>query len=119
MNSASCRARDFLNCWERLQIEPLMDHVAELATPAEHPCYAGHFPGNPVVPGVLLLELLTEAFGRGAPRAVSSVKFHRALAPADRCIVRWKNRGTSLRFRCEHGTVLVADGSLEYGRPDE
>jgi hypothetical protein len=65
-----------------------------------------------------LLELLTDAFGRGAPRAVSSVKFHRALSPADRCTVRWKNTGTSLSFRCERGTALIAEGSLEYGPND-
>jgi 3-hydroxyacyl-[acyl-carrier-protein] dehydratase len=95
-----------------------MDHVAEISTPAEHLCYAGHFPGRPVVPGVLLLELLTEAFGRGAPRAISSVKFHRALAPADRCTLRWKNMGTSLSFRCERESELVAEGSLEFGPND-
>jgi 3-hydroxyacyl-[acyl-carrier-protein] dehydratase len=95
-----------------------MDHIAEILAPAEHPCYKGHFPGNPVVPGVLLLELLTEAFGRGAPRAVSSVKFHRALAPADRCTLHWKNRGASLSFRCERASELVAEGSLEYGPND-
>ena len=95
-----------------------MDHVAEIYTPENHPCYAGHFPGNPVVPGVLLLELLTGAFGRGAPRVVSSVKFHRALKPAEHCTLRWKNTGTSVSFRCEQGTALVAEGSLEYG-PDD
>ena len=48
---------------------------AALEAPLNHPCYEGHFPGNPVVPGVLLLELVVDVIGRGAPHAVSAVKF--------------------------------------------
>ncbi len=94
-----------------------MDQSAEIQAPIEHACYSGHFPGNPVVPGVLLLELLSCAFGRGAPRVISSVKFHRALAPGQSCTLRWKNLGSSLSFRCEHELALIAEGSLEFG-PD-
>jgi 3-hydroxyacyl-[acyl-carrier-protein] dehydratase len=36
-------------------------HSIALAIPAEHPALAGHFPGAPVAPGVLVLDLVLSA----------------------------------------------------------
>ena len=93
------------------------DLSVEIITPLDHPCYAGHFPGNPVVPGVLLLELVAEALGRGAPRLVDGVKFHRALLPGESFELRFQSVGDQVRFRCERDTLLVAEGTLGYGSP--
>ena len=61
---------------------------------AAEPYFAGHFPGDPVVPGVVLLECLAQA-GRlllnrraGAVRAgylagIDLAKFHQVLRPGD------------------------------------
>jgi 3-hydroxymyristoyl/3-hydroxydecanoyl-(acyl carrier protein) dehydratase len=92
-----------------------MDSKADLIAPLNHPSYAGHFPGNPVVPGVLLLELVVQALGRGAPSAIASVKFHRVLKPGERFEVTWKSVGARSNFRCTRGPELLADGSLEFG----
>jgi 3-hydroxyacyl-[acyl-carrier-protein] dehydratase len=81
----------------------------------DHPCYAGHFPGNPVVPGVLLLELICEALERGAPRAIPTVKFHQVLRPGDACELTWKVVDARVNFHCARGLTLVAEGSLDYG----
>jgi 3-hydroxyacyl-[acyl-carrier-protein] dehydratase len=35
-------------------------YVAELKINAEHPLFVGHFPGQPVVPGVCMIEIVRE-----------------------------------------------------------
>jgi 3-hydroxyacyl-[acyl-carrier-protein] dehydratase len=94
--------------------EPMKDGSMVFNAPLNHPCYAGHFPGNPVVPGVLLLELVVEVLGRGAPRAIISAKFHRVLKPGERCELETKSAGDRLSFRCLRGAVLIAEGSFEF-----
>jgi 3-hydroxyacyl-[acyl-carrier-protein] dehydratase len=59
-----------------------------LNLPADHPAYRGHFPGRPVLPGVVLLDhviLALEAAGHGGCRdwEISQVKFLSAVAPGD------------------------------------
>jgi 3-hydroxymyristoyl/3-hydroxydecanoyl-(acyl carrier protein) dehydratase len=92
-----------------------MDQETRIQTPLEHPCYAGHFPGNPIVPGVVLLDLIVEALGRGAPRLLGSVKFHRAVRPGDAFTLRWQSSGEKLNFRGVDGEQLLVEGTASFG----
>jgi 3-hydroxyacyl-[acyl-carrier-protein] dehydratase len=94
--------------------EPLQQHEIHLAVPLSHPCYDGHFPGRPILPGVVLLELVAAGIGRGSPRAILSVKFTRALSPGQSLMLRWRDQGERVDFRCEVGTERVAEGVLAY-----
>lgn len=63
---------------------------------ADDPMFAGHFPGNPLVPGVILIEALAQTAGIAAASAtpdsqpmfllsaVRSMKFLRAVRPAEK-----------------------------------
>lgn len=59
---------------------------ATLRVPAAHPLLAGHFPGEPIVPGVLLLDAVRQACERAAGRAlvmvgIDDVRFTAPLLP--------------------------------------
>lgn len=65
-----------------------MKHVTDsmaFRIPAEHPSLPGHFPGRPVVPGVVLLDRVLEAIERVHPTLsalrLPQVKFLRPLLP--------------------------------------
>jgi 3-hydroxyacyl-[acyl-carrier-protein] dehydratase len=93
-----------------------MDREMQIQAPLDHPCYAGHFPGHPIVPGVLLLELIVDALERGAPRVVGNVKFHRSVSPGEFFTLRFRFVGPQLSFRCSNGEQLLVEGSLSFGR---
>ncbi|MCK7592363.1 3-hydroxyacyl-ACP dehydratase FabZ family protein [Pseudomarimonas salicorniae] len=89
-----------------------------LCVPPDHPCLAGHFPGNPVVPGVLLLEAVLDAAERIADWPAGGcrlpqVKFVRPLLPGQVAELQIERIDDSrLRFRISREGELLASGEL-------
>ncbi len=91
--------------------------ATNLRVPASHPSLPGHFPGNPIVPGVLVLSLTIDAlkkeFGPFRVAAISKVRFLETLLAEQVFTVEGEKRGTgSLHFRCLRGGDLIANGVL-------
>ncbi len=53
-----------------------------ISVPPDHPSLAGHFPGRPVVPGVVLLDAILSGLGIDAAR-LGSARFSRPVLPGE------------------------------------
>jgi 3-hydroxyacyl-[acyl-carrier-protein] dehydratase len=96
-----------------------MPHTAKV--PADHPCLPGHFPGNPVVPAVVLLEEVQAALSKVLSRPVRiaglpAVKFLRPLAPdiAFEVALDIDRAASTAAFRCSAGGHDLVTGRLSY-----
>lgn len=93
----------------------------DLTIPPDHPAFAGHFPGNPVVPGVVLLDLAQCAVERALGRTVTGLavaKFHRPLRPGETVRLQVTEAGDAARFVLELDGQKVADGRFLLAEPD-
>ncbi len=101
-----------------------------VAVPRDHPAFDGHFPGRPLLPGVVLLAQVFEVL-RADPEAaawlgevprLSAVKFVAPVPPGADLDVCWTPPGDGGRLRFEvrqHAPgddaagVLAATGQLD------
>ena len=99
------------------------DIVTHMNVPADHPSLPGHFPGRPIVPGVVLLDLTFESISDALARPVElvsivSAKFMQAVAPETRIDVRVKLTPDEhpgrlkARFTLTHSQSPVLEGSF-------
>lgn len=88
---------------------------------ADHPSLPGHFPGRPIVPGVILLERVIEAIeaGQGALPGLRlpQVKFLKPLLPGQRASVRLEGAAPHWRFRVLRDDELLASGQIVSAGP--
>jgi 3-hydroxyacyl-[acyl-carrier-protein] dehydratase len=70
----------------------------------DHPTAAGHFPGNPIIPGALLLDSVIQAISGAesmtTPHEIRAVKFLRPVRPGDRILIEWHDARGAIHFQC-------------------
>ena len=85
-----------------------------------HPALAGHFPGNPVVPGVVILDEVLGAVSEFAGRSVRTtglpnVKFSAPLSPGEEFEIVFESKGNGrAAFSVRNGARIFAAGVLVY-----
>lgn len=94
----------------------------DVLVPLDHPAFGGHFPGQPLLPGVSLLAEVLEAVMQDpslaarvgpAPR-LGAAKFLSPVRPGDRLSIRFDDgSATALRFEVRVGERLAASGHFE------
>lgn len=92
---------------------------AEFATPlrieATHPALSGHFPGNPIVPGVVLLQRVAAALKtwRGEMLARFEVKFLAPLLPGQDATIELRKDAGYVHFAIRRGEDVLTKGIVE------
>ena len=105
------------------------EHTLPLTIPADHPAYAGHFPGRPILPGVVLLDAAMHALttrhgmaGKTNKVQFKSAKFLSPVRPGESLTLQYAESPSGcLRFeiRCidsRGDERSVASGSVVFSQ---
>ncbi len=94
-----------------------MKRSVDFSISATHPSLVGHFPGNPVVPAVLLLEQvrlrLSELIADRRIGEIRQVKFHHPLLPEQQALLDLEMNDSRVRFSISRADQLISRGEID------
>ena len=95
-----------------------MNNATHWTVPPDHPAFAGHFPGTPILPGVVLLDSALHAIAAATGIAldtceISSVKFLSPASPGDELLIQHTVLSSgAIRFDIVAGVRKIASGTV-------
>jgi len=113
-----------------LEMEPKKRIIGIKNVSVNEPYFQGHFPGKPIMPGVLILESMAQTGGllllQEIPDrenkllyfvAIDNARFRRPVVPGDQLrldmkVVAWRGNFCKLEGRASVGGALAAEATL-------
>ncbi len=98
----------------------MSEQVLPLSIPLNHPAYAGHFPGQPILPGVVLLDAALHALAgvhgiSAASGQIKSAKFLSPVRPGDLLTLHYTvSAPHGFRFDIRSEARVVANGAVDF-----
>lgn len=89
----------------------------------DHPAAEGHFPGNPIIPGAVLLSAAMDAMEHELASSLSvctlkAAKFYAPTRPGDTVVIEFTATAAgSVRFECTVHDRKVLAGQIECSAP--
>ncbi len=85
---------------------------ADFQFAADHPAFPGHFPGRPIVPGVLLIDAVQRAVESSglALSGLAVAKFLSPVAPGEALSAEYEVAAGAVNFEIRCGTRKIASG---------
>jgi len=120
-----------------VEFEEMKRIVAIKNVTFNEPYFQGHFPGVPIMPGVLILEAMAQAGGvlvfKTLPdrdkklvffMGVENAKFRKPVRPGDQLriemnVIRMKSRVGKLRGKAFVGNTLVTEAGITFSLVDK
>lgn len=100
-----------------------MNNSTQWIVPLDHPAFAGHFPGTPILPGVVLLDTVLQIIAREYgikldSCEISSAKFLSPANPGDALLIQHSVLPSgSIHFDITAGMRKIASGNITARSP--
>jgi len=111
-----------MHWYELIRIEKSdLDQIsAEVQVPPESPWFCGHFPEEPILPGIAQLGMVCDAIRRSSHQepkvsGISRVRFKQMIRPGDRLAITVKprkGRDKSFAFQVRVGSEVACSGVM-------
>lgn len=89
--------------------------VTALCISCDHPAFAGHFPGRPIVPGVVLLDQAKRIIESECSLLTSGLQVAKFLSPAlpgDSLALEYALKSNHIQFEIRCDMRLIASGKF-------